>query len=286
VIAPVLAGSAGAIGAWAAWVALAAAQTGRSRVAAALAPGGSVPRLLAPVRAGRGASRAERRRLALAGAAGLLVTGTLLAGPVGGIVLAACGPLLAARMLAAAGDRRRARLAAAAPLVARAVADALAGGHSIRGAMGAALRGGVSGPAADELREVTTALALGERTEVVLERLRRRADHPAYDAMVAAILLQRESGGDLAALLRRLAGTIEEQVRAELDARSLTAQARFTAVVVAALPAIAAGLAELAHPGYLASLVAQPVTAWLAGLSVVLQVAAWLAVRRFGRVRR
>ena len=211
--------------------------------------------------------------------------GRLLAGPLAGVTLAAAAPLLAGHLLIVAGRRRRARLADAAPTVARAVADALAGGQSIRGALAAAAGGGVTGPAAEELRSAASAIALGEPTETALERLRERAAHPAYDALVAAVLLQRESGGDLAGLLRRLAITLEEQVRVEADARSLTAQARFTALVVAALPALAAFLAELASPGYLGSLLTRPLTAWLVVFSLVLQGGAWLAVRRIARVR-
>jgi tight adherence protein B len=202
-------------------------------------------------------------------------------------VLAAAAPVLAGRLLVAVDRRRRAHLAAALPAIARAVADALAGGHSIRGAFAvAAAEGAVTGPAGQELRAVRAALVLGEDTDAVLDRLRGRAAHPAFDALVAAVLLQRESGGDLATLLRTIATTVEEQVRVEADARAMTAQARFTAVLVAALPALAAAVAELASPGYLGSLLSRPLTAWLAAMSIVLQGAAWLAVRRISRVRR
>ena len=253
---------------------------------AAVGPEGALPRALAPFRAGRALSRVEHRRVVALLAVALLAGGALVAGPIPALAAAATAPLLAGRSRAAVRRRRQARLGAAAPAVARAVADALAGGHSIRGALSAAAReGGLTGPAADELRAAAAALALGQETAAVLERLRERADHPGFDALVAAVLLQRESGGDLAALLRTLATTLEDQIRVEADARAMTAQARFTAVLVAALPAFAAGIAELASPGYLVTLLSRPLTAWLAVLSIVLQAAAWIAVRRIARVR-
>jgi tight adherence protein B len=92
------------------------------------------------------------------------------------------------------------------------------------------------------------------------------------------VLLQRDAGGDLAALLRELAASGEAADRAERDARAATAQARFTAWLVFALPLAGAGLAELAAPGFAASLVANPVSAFLAGAAVVLQVAALAAI--------
>ena len=280
-----LAGAAGAAGALAGWEALGGAERGLSGALGAIGPGGALPRLLAPLRVGRAASRTERRRLVLVAAVALLAGGALVGGPIVGVVLATAAPALAARLLSGARRRRRERLAEAAPAIARAVADALAGGHSVRSALAAAGQGGVAGPAVEELRAAAATLALGEPTAGVLERLRARAEHPAFDALVAAVLLQRESGGDLAGLLRRLAVSLEEQVRVEADARALTAQARFTAVVVAALPALAGCVGELASPGYLGSLLSRPLTAWLVAMSIVMQGAAWFAVRRIARVR-
>jgi tight adherence protein B len=165
------------------------------------------------------------------------------------------------------------------------MADALAGGHAIRGAMTAAgTAGGVPGAAGSELRDAARAFELGERTEVVLERLRRRAADPRWDTIVAAILLQREAGGDLARLLRSIAAAQEDAARVEADARSLTAQARFTAWLVTLLPAGAAALAELAQPGYLLSLVRTPLTAVLVVVAVGCQVAAAVLVRRIARL--
>jgi tight adherence protein B len=168
-----------------------------------------------------------------------------------------------------------------APAVARALGDALAGGHSIRGALedlGAAPA--IAGVAREELRGLAAGLALGEPTEDVLERLGRRARDPSWDMLVAAILLQREAGGDLAGLLRGVATTLESARRTEADARAATAQARFTAWLVAGLPAGAAAIAELAHPGYVFGLMRSPATGWLVAISAGLQIAAVVAIRR------
>ena len=51
----------------------------------------------------------------------------------------------------------------------------------------------------------------------------------------------------------------------EADARSVTAQARFTAWLVALLPVGAAVLAELADPGYVVALLRAPLAPWLLG---------------------
>jgi tight adherence protein B len=277
----VLAAVAGACGVLAAWEALIVAEQAQipRRAARALRP------LVAAGRSGRAPTSPERRRLAVLVALGLLAGGWLVAGPLAGVLLAGGGPWAAAAVLRARERRWRAQLARGAPCVARALADALAGGHSVRGAIAeAAATGGVPGAAGLELRRVAAALALGESTEEALAALARRACEPAHETIVAAILLQREAGGDLASLLRTVARSLEAAGRVRAEARSATAQARSTASVVAALPAGALALTELAQPGHLANLVAAPLPAVLAAAALALEVVALLLVRRLARV--
>jgi tight adherence protein B len=241
-------------------------------------------RLLAPLlAAGRAApSAVERRRLAAVAAASLLAGGWIVGGMGVGLVLGAAGPALVARAIVWRRARWRRELAAGAGAAALALANALAGGHSVRGAIGEAAAG-IDGAAGEELREAARELALGERTEVVLERLRDRARSASWDAIAAAVALQRSSGGDLARLLRELAGAIDERVRCEADARAATAQARMTAWIVAGLPVGAALLAELADPGALGALTATaPSTALTVG-ALVCEVSGVLLVRAIVR---
>jgi tight adherence protein B len=265
----------------AAWEAVGAAEEERLVQSAArwLAPA------LQALRAGREPTSPERRRLVLVGALSLLGAGWLLAGPWAGLALAASAPWAARAALRARRRRRCLAIAAAAPAIARALADALAGGHSVRGALAAAATGGgVPGPAGEELRAAAAELALGERTDDVLRALARRAGPGPLDTLVAAVLLQRDAGGDLAGLLRSLAGALEERARTVADARSATAQARFSALLVTGLPLAGIVLGELAAPGFVVALVAAPLPALLAAAAMGLQVVALVWVRALARV--
>jgi tight adherence protein B len=276
----ILAFAAGAAGVLGGWEALAAVE--RSRVAAVL--GRVVEPLVRAGREGRAATAPERRRLALLATAALAAAGWLLGGLVLAGVAAVAGPALVVSALTARRRRYAAGLRRGAPGAARALADAVGAGHSIHGAIAAAA-GGVAGPAGHELRAAAEALALGDRTADVLERLQRRATDPAWDAIVAGILLQRDAGGDLAGLLRDQAAALEAADRIEREARTATAQARFTARLVLLLPIGAAALAELAGPGLIAGLLSHPVSVWLVVLATILQLTAILAVARLARAR-
>jgi tight adherence protein B len=280
-VAVALAGLAGVCAVLAAWEAIAAAEQERLVHAAA--------RWLAPaleiLRSGREPTDPERRRLVLLGALSLLGAGWLVAGVWIGLALGAAAPWVARAALGMRRRRRQAAIAAQAPAIARALADALAGGHSVRGAIGAAAHGGgVPGPAGEELRAAAARLELGERTEEVLRALARRTGAGPVDTLVAAMLLQRDAGGNLAELLRLLARALEDRARASADARSATAQARLTAWIVTGLPLGGLVLGELAQPGFVAGLISSPMPALLAGTAMVLQVVALVCVRRIARI--
>ena len=233
---------------------------------------------------GRAPGAAERRRLLLAGAAVALLVGALLAGPAAGLALAAAGPLVVARGLAARREHYRRAVDRGAADLALALADALGAGHSLRGALAEAAPG-VHGAAGHELRRVGGELAAGASTEGALEQMRTRVGSRRLDTLVAACVVQRRAGGDLARLLRECADTFGDQDRLEDEVRAATAQARFTGVVVVLLPLGGALLAELASPGFIAGLWGSFLTAWLVGLALVLQAVAAVLIRRMGRMR-
>lgn len=233
---------------------------------------------------GRDPGAVERRRLLLAGAAVAFLAGAALAGPLAGLVVAAGGPWAVARILRARRRRYARAVDAGVAQMAVAIADAISGGHSLRGALAEAA-GSVHGAAGHELRRAAAELNAGAETEAALAAMSARTRSARMDALVAACLLQRRAGGDLARLLRESARWMEEQSRLEDEVGSATAQARFTGLLVVLLPLGGGLLAELASPGWFAGLWSSFLTAWLVGMAIVLQVVAAVLMRRLGRVR-
>lgn len=250
-------------------------------VASARGGGGRVTRLVAPGAGARAATRTERRRIAIVAALTLAAGGYLLAGPVAALAVGAGGPALSVRILAWQRLRWRRRLDAGLPTAARAIADALAGGHAIGSALGAAAD--VPGPAGAEFGRAARSLALGASLEDTLAALGDRARLPTWDAIAAAILLAREIGGDLAALLRTVAEGAEAAARAEASARAAIAQARATARLVGAAPlACGAGL-ELVRPGTLAAIAGEPLPLLLVSAGAVLGLCGTVVIGRLAR---
>jgi tight adherence protein B len=234
-------------------------------------------------REGRAPTEAERMRLAVVGAIAAGLVALAVVGPGIAPIAAAAGPALASWAVGRRTAAYRRAVERGLAEIARAVADALTAGRSARAALAAA-PGSLSGPPAREMARLRADLALGTSTRDALVELRRRVDSPRVDAFAAAILSQRLTGGDLVVLLRRFAAASADRERTEADARSATAQARFTGLLVVAMPVAAGLLAELLDHGFVAGLLANPASATLLCLAAGLQVAGFAAIRRLCRV--
>jgi tight adherence protein B len=234
-------------------------------------------------REGYAPSTRERRRLAVLGAAAAIATGWLVGGLEVALPLSVAGPGIAA--WAISSRRRRYRLAVerSLPEVATAVADSLAAGRSLRASLPAAALY-MDGPPAAELARLGAELDLGAGTAEAVAAWRARMRSERVDAFAAALLSQRLAGGDLAGLLRRFAAGAAERDRVAEDAKSATAQARFTGLLVVAMPTGGAIFAELVQPGFLAKLLASPAAAILLALAAGLQAIGFVAIRRISRV--
>lgn len=225
----------------------------------------------------------ERRRLAALATLTAIVAGWFLGGFALAMPLAVAGPAAMAWAIGARRRRYRRAVERSLPEVAMAIADSLSAGRSLRASLPAAVAS-LDGPPAIELARLGAELDLGAPIAAVVAGWRQRMRSDRVDAFAVALLSQRLAGGDLAGLLRRFAAAAAERERVVEDARSATAQARFTGLLVVAMPTGGALFAELLQPGFLAGLLASPPAAVMLALAAGLQVAGFLAIRRLSQV--
>lgn len=234
-------------------------------------------------REGYSPSTPERRRIAAIGTAVAVGGGWFIGGISLALPLAIAAPALAAGMIASRRRRYRRAVERSLPDVALAVADSLSAGRSLRASLPAAVSS-LHGPVVVELARLGAELELGAPTDAAIGTWRRQMRSARVDALAAALLSQRVAGGDLAGLLRRFAAGAAERDRVAEDARAATAQARFTGLLVVAMPTGGALFAELLQPGFLTKLLGAPASAMLLGLAGCLQLLGFFAIRRLSGV--
>ena len=225
----------------------------------------------------------ERRRFAAVVAGSLAACALAAFGPAPAALVALAGPGAAGAVVTARRRRYRRAVEAGLAEIATAIADALAAGRSAPAALESAA-GSLDGPPAAELARVRADLELGVATGAALGGLRDRLRSARVDALCAALTAHQLAGGDLSGLLRRFAAAAAERERIVAEARSATAQARFTGLLVVAMPLGGGALAELADPGFATGLFRSPISLVLIAAAIGLQLAGFAAIRRLSRV--
>ena len=227
-------------------------------------------------------SAEEHRRLALVGSGAIGAVALMVAGLGPLAVAAAAGPWCVGAIVARRREGYRRAVERSVPEIASAIADAISGGRSVRGALGAAA-GSLDGPSSAELARVAADLELGASTADALSAMRRRVRSERVDSLSGALLSQQIAGGDVAALMRRLAAASAARDRVDDEARAATTQARFTGLLVVALPAGAALFAELLQPGFVSRVLAEPASTIMLLGAAGLQALGFALIRRLGR---
>ncbi len=129
------------------------------------------------------------------------------------------------------------------------LARALRAGHSVVGAL-ETLSQNVQEPAAYEFAEVFKQQNMGLPLRDALMQLLDRVPSADLRVLVTAILVQKDTGGNLAEILDRTVAVIRDRLRIQGEIRVQTAQGRLTGWILSALPVVMLVLINLVNPGY------------------------------------
>ncbi len=138
------------------------------------------------------------------------------------------------------------------------LARSLRAGYSMGGAIGMVAENAPE-PARTEFGEVFRQQNLGLPLRDALLQLMDR--YPSLDlrVLITALLVQKETGGNLVEILERTVGVIRDRLRIQGEIRTQTAQGRLTGWILSALPVIMLILINLINPGYSRILLTDPV---------------------------
>jgi tight adherence protein B len=115
------------------------------------------------------------------------------------------------------------------------VRSALQAGHGLVAALQVASET-LSDPVAMELRYVVEEIRLGLTLREALYHLSERVGDPNVPLLIVGVLVSQDVGGNLAEVVDNTAHTIRERAKLQRDVRVLTAQSRFSAMLLTGLP--------------------------------------------------
>jgi len=133
------------------------------------------------------------------------------------------------------------------------IARALRAGHSLPSAL-VTVAEEMAEPLGPEFQRCADEMNFGLPFRESMLNLFRRFPLPDLQFVITAILIQRETGGNLPELLDKTATVLRSRIQLQQKVRVHTAQGRMTGAVLIAMPFIAFILLNLVRPGYTAPL--------------------------------
>ena len=162
--------------------------------------------------------------------------------------------------------------------------SALRAGHSFTSAMGTAARE-ASQPVAGELKTCVDEQNFGLELRAAMVNLATRVPIDDVRMIVTAILIQRESGGNLAEILEKVASIIRDRFRLKRQIRVFTAQGRLTGWILAILPVVLGVGLYFVSPDNMSLLWKRPVGVKLLWTASIMTLVGALIIRKIIRVR-
>ncbi len=152
------------------------------------------------------------------------------------------------------------------------LARALKAGHSFTSAMKLAADE-FSDPLGTEFQETLDEINFGVSVPEALKGLTERVDCSEVKYFVIAVIIQRETGGNLAELIESLAHIIRERFKFEGKVRILTAEGKLSAIILVALPILIGVWLQISNPDFLGPLWTDPIGhIMLAGAGILLVI--------------
>ena len=138
------------------------------------------------------------------------------------------------------------------------LARAMQAGHAFSSALRMVAMEGPE-PIAQEFRTTFDETNFGVSTQDALKNLSARVASTDLRYFVIAVLIQRETGGNLAELLTNIAALMRERFKLAGTVRVLSAEGRISAWILGLLPFVIAGVINLANPKFMSVLWTDPI---------------------------
>jgi tight adherence protein B len=162
--------------------------------------------------------------------------------------------------------------------------SAIRAGHGFTSALGLASRE-LGEPIAGELKQCFDEQNFGLDLRRAMESLVARVPIADVRLIVSAVLIQKESGGNLAEILEKVAHIIRERFRLKRQIRVHTAQGRLTGWILSFAPVIFGILLYLLNPDRMSVLWTRPIGVKLIWLALFMEATGALIIRKIVRPR-
>ncbi len=164
------------------------------------------------------------------------------------------------------------------------LARAVRAGHAFTTAL-ELIAGEIAEPIASEFRKLFEEQKFGLPVRDALLNLVERVPLVDVKFFVTAVMLQRETGGNLAEILDNLSYVIRERFKIMRQVRVYTAQGRLTMVLLMGLPPLIVVIMLSTSPAFIRPLFADPIGHTLIVVGIALQTIGYFVIRKIIQIQ-
>ena len=219
----------------------------------------------------------------LLAALGGVIAGALLHGGIAALIAAAICFAVPYFRLSMQRRRRMDKIEEQIPDAIDVIKRAMRAGHPFNAAV-KLVADDMDQPIAKEFELTFSDLNYGNDVRRALLGLLKRVPSVTVMALVTSVLVQRETGGNLAEILDQIAKVVRGRFKFERKVRTLAAEGKISAWVLSLVPFGLVAMLSIASPNYLPILLKEPVGHKLIYAAVILGVLGIFWIRRIIRI--
>jgi tight adherence protein B len=164
------------------------------------------------------------------------------------------------------------------------IARSLRAGHAFTGGMQMVVME-FADPARAEFRKTLDEINFGVSYEDALRSMAERVDCPDLKFFALSVIIQRQSGGNLAEILDKISSLIRERFKLFGKVKALTGEARISAVILSLLPFFMATVIYVVNRGYLEILFREPIGRIMVGAALAMMGLGIVAMKRMVSIK-
>jgi tight adherence protein B len=140
-------------------------------------------------------------------------------------------------------------------------------------------------PMGTEFDKTLAEINFGAGVAEALKNLARRVDCPDLHFFVVAILIQRETGGNLGEIAENIAQLIRKRFELQDRVRALAAEGKLSAIILFALPFFIALALSVMNPTYLGVLFTDPMGRGMLGVAAVIMAIGAMIIKKMIHIK-
>ena len=140
-------------------------------------------------------------------------------------------------------------------------------------------------PLASEFRKCHDQHSLGQALDVVIKDMAIRVGTPDFAFFVTAVLIQRQTGGDLAEVLGNISNMVRQRIRLGQHVKAITAEGRLVGGILLVLPIVVFFIIYGLNPNYAGLLLTTTDGYYLCFAAISLQILGLFTIRKIVSVK-